>query len=259
MKHAHNALDSALGYAARDYDDKSVMNMRGQVCNGFRTGASLIYIAKRSGIEGTEARAISLLSSSLLSMMLPEQFTKLSTSDPDSIAAQFATSELIKTKIHLLAGESVLNTDGDNHHHGHDQMAKVNITTESKDVYSIAHPFGEHGTVVHQCMRAFHDAAMEAGQAVSVEFTPEQFFIQELDAVAAGAASSVWDIGNCFCAANETIKHTNLKVEPCLLQTTPRHNDRSGPTPASLTKIVEVHNLMGSIKQWSKQNAPNEV
>ena len=79
----------------------------------------------------------------------------------------------------------------DNHHHGYDQMAKANITTESTDVYSIAHPFGESGTVVHQWMRAFHEAAMETGQAVSVEFTPEEFFIQELDASGGGAASSV--------------------------------------------------------------------
>ena len=100
---------------------------------------------------------------------------------------------------------------------------------------------------------------MAEGQAVSVEYTSEEFFIQELDAVASGAASSVWDIDNCLCTANETVKHTNLKVEPCLLQTTPRHNDRSGPTPASLTKLVEVHNLMSGIKLWSKQNAPNEV
>ena len=134
MKHAHNALDSTLGYAARDYNDQSVMKMRGKVCNGFRTGASLMYIAKRTHIEGTEARVISLLSSSLLSMSLPEQFAKLSpifvlskpkltaaTSDPDSIAAQFATTELIKTKLHLLAGDSILNTDGENHHYGHDQ------------------------------------------------------------------------------------------------------------------------------------------
>ena len=48
MKHAHNALDSALGYATRDYNDQSVMKMRGQVCNGFRNGASLMYIAKRT-------------------------------------------------------------------------------------------------------------------------------------------------------------------------------------------------------------------
>ena len=30
-KHAHNALDSTLDYAARDYDDKSSMKLRGQV------------------------------------------------------------------------------------------------------------------------------------------------------------------------------------------------------------------------------------
>ena len=42
MNHSHNALDSALGYAARDYTDQSVMKMRGQVCNGFRSGGSLM-------------------------------------------------------------------------------------------------------------------------------------------------------------------------------------------------------------------------
>ena len=59
--------------------------------------------------------------------------------------------------------------------------------------------------------------------------------------------------------ANESVKHTSLKVEPCLLQTTPLLNDRSGPTPASLTKMVEAQNLMSNIKRWSRQNAPNEV
>ena len=121
------------------------------------------------------------------------------------------------------------------------------------------HPFGGDETAKHTWMRGFYEAAKAEGQVVSVEFTAEQFFIQELDAGASGAAGSVvWDIGNCLCAANESAKHTSLKVEPCLLQTTPRHNDRSGPTPASLTKMVEAHNLMSNIKRWSRQNAPNE-
>ena len=197
MKHAHNALDSALGYATRDYNDQSVMKMRGQVCNGFRNGASLMYIVKRTQVDASEARAISFLSSQLLSMTLPEQFSKLppifvlskpkltaATSDPDSIAAQFSTTELFKTKIHLLAGESILNTDGENHHFGYDQLAKANITTESTDVYSVAHPFGEHEAAKHQWMRGFHDAAMAEGQAVSVEYTSKEFFIQELDTIA---------------------------------------------------------------------------
>ena len=145
-KHAHNALDSTLDYALRDYDDKSSMKIRGQVCNGFRTESSLMYIVKRLGIDGAEARVISLLSASLLSMPLPELFSKLSpifvlskvklvaaTSDADSIAAQFSTTELMKTKLHLLAGESILNTDGVNHHHGYDRLAKENITTESTE------------------------------------------------------------------------------------------------------------------------------
>ena len=68
-KHTHNALDSTLDYAARDYEDKRSMALRGLVYNGFRTESSLLYIAKRTtGIGGTEARAISLLSSNLLSM-----------------------------------------------------------------------------------------------------------------------------------------------------------------------------------------------
>ena len=36
-----------------------------------------MYIAKRVGIDGAEARVISLLSASLLSMPLPELFSKL--------------------------------------------------------------------------------------------------------------------------------------------------------------------------------------
>ena len=80
-KHAHNALDSTLDYAVRDYEDKSSMKRRGQVCNGFRTESSLLYIAKRiTGTSGAEARVISLLSSNLLSMPLPEMFLKLSPS-----------------------------------------------------------------------------------------------------------------------------------------------------------------------------------
>ena len=101
-----------------------------------------MYIVKRTHFNPSEARVISFLSSQLLSMTLPEQFLKLSpvfvlsvpkltaaTSDPDSIAGKFATSELMKTKVHLLAGESILNTDGENRHFGYDQLAKANITT----------------------------------------------------------------------------------------------------------------------------------
>ena len=271
-KHAHDALDSTLAYSTRDYNDQSVMKMRGQVCNGFRSGSSLMYIVKRTHFDPSEARVISFLSSQLLSMTLPEQFLKLSpvfvlsvpkltaaTSDPDSIAGKFATFELMKTKAHLLAGESILNTDGENRHFGYDQLAVANITTESTDVYSIAHPFGSDEAAKHLWMRGFHEATALAGQAVSVEYTSDEFFIREIDTVEVGAASSVWDIDECLCTANESVKHTNLKVEPRLLQTTQRHNDRSGPTPANLAKLVEVHNLMPLIKQWSKLNAPNDV
>ena len=62
---------------------------------------------------------------------------------------------------------------------------------------------------------------------------------------------------NCLCAANESAKHTGLKVQPWDLQTTPQLNDRSGPTPSALSKMVESNNLMPNIKRWSKQNAPN--
>ena len=164
----------------------------------------------------------------------------------------------MKTKLHLLAGESILNTDGENHHHGHDQLAKGNITTESTEVHSVVHPFGGDEAAKHAWMRGFYEAAKAEGQFASVEFTGGTFFIRELDAGAPGAACSVlWDIGNCLCVANEPVKHTGLKVEPCFLQTTPLLNGRSGPTPASLTKMVEAQNLMSNIKRWSRQNAPN--
>ena len=63
----------------------------------------------------------------------------------------------------------------------------------------------------------------------------------------------------CLCAANESAKHTGLKVQPWDLQTTPQINDRSDPTPASLAKMVDSNNLMPIIKRRSKQNAPNAV
>ena len=46
-KHTHNALESTLDYAARDCEDKNSMKLRGQVCNGFRTQSSFLYITKR--------------------------------------------------------------------------------------------------------------------------------------------------------------------------------------------------------------------
>ena len=54
-KHTHNALDSTLDYAFRGYSDKDSVKLRGQVCNGFRAGSSLVYIVKRiTGINGAE-------------------------------------------------------------------------------------------------------------------------------------------------------------------------------------------------------------
>ena len=54
-KHVHNALDSTLDYAVRDYTDKERMKLRGQVCNGFRAESSLIYIVRRTpGINGAD-------------------------------------------------------------------------------------------------------------------------------------------------------------------------------------------------------------
>ena len=123
------------------------------------------------------------------------------------------------------------------------------------------HPFGGDEAAKHAWIRGFYEAAKASGLIVSVEFTAEAFFIRELDAVAPGAASSVvWDIDNCLCVANESAKHTGLKVQPCFLQTTPQLNDRSGPTPSSLSKMVEAQNLiMPNTKRRSKPNAPNEV
>ena len=202
-KHIHNALDySTLDYAVRDYADKESMKLRGQVCNGFRAEPSLIYIARRTaGISGADARATSFLGSNLLSMPLPDMFHKLppifvlskpklvaATTDADSIAAQFSACELAKTKLHLLAGEPIVNTDGENHHHGYDQLAKENITTESTDVYSIAHPFGADEAAEHAWMRAFYKAPKGSGLTVAVEFTAETFFIRELDVLSVGEA-----------------------------------------------------------------------
>ena len=155
-KHTHNALDTTFDYAVRDYADKDSMKLRGQVCSGFRAESSLLYIAKRiTGINGADARVTSFLGLNLLSMPLPDMLLKLSpifvlskpklvaaTTDPDPTAAQFSTTELMKTKLHLVVGGSTVNTDGENHHHGYDQLVKENITAESTDVYSIAHPFG---------------------------------------------------------------------------------------------------------------------
>ena len=162
----------------------------------------------KTQVDASEARAIYFLSSQLLSMKLPEQLSKLSpifvlskpkltaaTSDPDSIAAQFSTTELFKTKIHLLAGESILNTYGENHHFGYGQLAKANITTESTDVYSVAHPFGELEATKHLWIRGFHEAAMLEGQAVSVEYTSKEFFIQELDTI---AVCRRWSARSCM-------------------------------------------------------------
>ena len=182
------------------------------------------------------------------------------TTDSDSIAAQFSTTELVKTKLHLAVREPTLNTDGENHHHDYGKLAKGNITTESTEVYSIVHPFGSDEAAKHAWIRGFYEAAKASGLIASVEFTAETFFIRELDAVAPGAASSVvWDIDNCLCVANESVKHTGLKVQSCFFQTTPQLNGRSDPAPSSLSKIIEAQNLIPNTKRRSKLNAPNEV
>ena len=120
-----------------------------------------MYIIRRiTGVTGAGARVTCFLASKLLAMPLLDMFFKLSpifvlskpkvvaaTAEAGSIAAQFSTSEVAKTKLHMLVGEPIVNTDGENHHHGFDQLARENITTESTDVYSIAHPFGiDEGT-----------------------------------------------------------------------------------------------------------------
>ena len=162
-------------------------------------------------------------------MPLPDMFHKLppifvllkpklaaAMADADSIAAQVSAFELAKTKLHLLAGDSIVNTDGENHHHGYDQLTKENITTESTDVYSIAHPFGADETAKHAWVRVFYEASKDSGLTVAVEFMAETFFIRELDVLSVGEATTgVWDMDNAICAANEAAKHTGLAVQPC--------------------------------------------
>ena len=233
-----------------------------------------MYIIRRiTGVSGADARVTSFLASKLLAMPLPDMFFKLSpifvlpkpkmvaaTAETDSIAAQFPTSEIVKTKLHLLAGESIVNTDGENHHHGYDQLAREDITTESTDVYSIAHPFGIDEGTKHAWIRGVHDASKAAGQTVAVEFTVGNFYIRDLDVVAVGKATTgVWDMANVIGAANEAAKHTGLAVNPRDLETTPHANDRSGPTHSLLAKMVEANNLMPNIKRWSTQNGPDEA
>ena len=162
-------------------------------------------------------------------MPLPDMFQKLppifvlskaklvtATTEADSIAAQVSATELVKAKLHLLAGESIVNTDGENHHHGYDQLAKENITTtESTDVYSIAHPFGADEAAKHAWIRAFYEGSKESGLAVTVEFTAENFFIRELDVLSVGEETTgVWDMDNAIGVANEAVKHTDLVVQP---------------------------------------------
>ena len=109
-------------------------------------------------------------------------------------------------------------------------------------------------------IRGFHDAPKAAGQTVPVEFTVGNLYIRELDVVAVDEATTgMWDMDNVIGAANEAVKHTGLAVNPWDLETTPHANDRSGPTPSSLAKMVEANNLMPNIKRWSTQNAPNEA
>ena len=125
-------------------------------------------------------------------------------------------------------------------------------------MYSIAHPFGADEAAEHARIRAFYEGSEESGLPVAVEFTAENFFIREPGVLSVGEATTgVWDLDNAIGVANETVKHTRLVVQPWDLQTTPQANDRSGPTPSALTKMVESNNLMPNIKRWSKQNAPN--
>ena len=160
----------------------------------------------------------------------------------------------------MLAGESIVNTDGENHHHGHDQLARENITTDSTGVYSITHPFGADEAAKHAWIRAFYEASKDSGLTVAVEFTAETFFIRELDVLSVGKATTcVWDMDNVIGMANEAVKHTGLAVQPWDPQTAPQVNDRSDPTPSALAKMVELNNLMPNIKRRSKQNAPNEA
>ena len=127
-------------------------------------------------------------------------------------------------------------------------------------MYSIAYPFGADEAAKHAWIRGFYEASKESDLTVAVAFTAKTFFTRELDEVTVGEATTgVWDMDNCLCAANESAKHTGLKVQPWELQTMPQINDRSGPTPASLAKMVESNNLMPNIKLCSKQNAPNAV
>ena len=100
-KHTHNALDTTLDYAVHDYTDKSSMKLRGQVCNGFRAEASLMYIIRRiTGVTGADARVASFLASKLLAMPLPDMFLKLS--------PIFVLSRFVARSSNQLHRESVL-------------------------------------------------------------------------------------------------------------------------------------------------------
>ena len=208
--------------------------------DGFRAEASLMYIIQRiTGVTGADARVASFLMSKLLSMPLPEMCFKLppifvlskpkmvaATTDADSVAAQFSTSEIVKTKLHLLAGKSIVNTDEENHYHGYDQLARENITTESTDVYSIAHPFGVDANTpgfADSTMRRWpflarrHRSSSRLGTSASESWMPSLSAKRLL-------VYGTW--GSMTGEANEAAKHTGLAVNPWDLETKPHANDQ---------------------------------
>ena len=147
--------------------------------------------------------------------MLSKPKLTAATSEADSIAAQFATIELFKTKIHLLAGDSILNTDGENHHFGYDQLAEANITTESTDVYSAAHPFGDAEATKHLWIRGFHEAATHEGQAASVEYgTPTSAEHSGFTKPAARTRPCALLV--CECASSPNPSSACVRVRACV-------------------------------------------
>ena len=145
-----DVLDQTINFMERNDADASVRQIRSNVGRAFAMEAGLMYLGRlQTGVTGCLARAVTTVTTKLLAMAdwgEPLQLfnPRFVASSPRVVAVndahvKFATSELIKTKLHLIACQQPESgtEDPDNHMWGYDHLACQNLSVESNTAFVI--------------------------------------------------------------------------------------------------------------------------
>ena len=256
-----DVLDQTINFMERNDADASVRQIRSNVGRAFAMEAGLMYLGRlQTGVTGCMARALTTVTTKLLTMTDWGEPLKLFNprfvaSSPRVVAVndahvKFATSELVKTKLHLIACQQPESgtEDPDNHMWGYDHLACQNLSVESNTAFVIMHDL--HPQESQRWASTLVEMATQRGQMIGIDVEYDRMYVEEYDVIGGAAAGvTMWRLDD---AIMDTNVHTGLNVAPTFEVQEVTHCMKD-PTPVWLQRVIGDKGLKPMIQQWSRR------